>query len=1405
MQLRYILSVLFILFTLVNQVSCLDVYHTEAADGLLSETHAPTPLQDLYARRLGVPVTTHRTQRLTAPLRPTDSLFSENNLVSSSAHFHAHIMADDAPADEPDIVDDPNAAKPANCTNAATACAALTACSGCVDNPCCGWCGTIVNASVSTTTGTCYPVAVSEEGDFGAPAECNAEGINPTAAFQLECGLIDTPNDVFNADGSLDCNGVVCEAPSCGACQLKSGCCGWCASTKKCFNFGGDEDNIPIGNSTCPDDDDVLLYGCDNCATVQCGSSTSCSACSEYSCCGWCPSSGSCLKVNATNPSRPVPVNGTCSVELDILGTCDPPQSAAASDVFSTAPPASFVVASASTSSSFKASRPHAMSYTYSTYNIKNNSYGLLADPIVDEMNAAITSNSWLALTANGKNIGHRLNSNSYAFCYPGYTQSSDKSDCVPDPTLAHLSPWMFDLIPACAGGRNPFRRDICDAPEVVDGYAKAMKNIIQKMPVATLDYTVYVLANDDGSDPMPTPQMLEDQLAELNRQFAPAFIQFSSNVKRVASTAWRRKTPVPNQCTAASVSDNTCNDDCNSHATAQDGGACAQTSMQKGEDCPASAPGNGVCDEICNFKARNWDGGDCCSATDLIASSRTCRDPTKPVAQRAWFTLQELIDDVATNNEESLNVFVLDAFGELTTGDAKSPIDSFANVFDKSLGGARFYRPKFWGNFQDNMGVYTGRIAVRSFARALGLRELAAGVTGLACNDFCLEKLEFTDIKNKFSKNVWVGDLVSDTNPMPFYAKCDDCDNCHNVGCPAGGSWGGTSTPFNNFMSYSGDNCRTSFSPQQLARMRCIADSVYRGYWWKPVLAPPVVVPPVVVGMTPGPSPAQHGPGVVRGIGGNGGFAAGVVIDWVPSAVPTQNGVGKQTVTYRVLRNPNWNTLPVVDGATIYDVTGHTLTDFDVIDVGTAFVVFEYTVIPVINGISAHMTAPVIRVLITNTTYANATYQSVGSYQAHKAHVLSEVGSSVSSPVHTLAATCPSNSNATVCSGRGTCNKGVCTCQAGFYGLGCANTCTCQNGGNCTLTGSCVCRAGYKGTQCQSLACPAGLGGVECSGPSRGNCSTTGVCACGTGFGGNACQNTVATTCPSSRVNGTGSLAVCGGVGTCKSYQGYFYCQCPLPYRGIACQRKCPSTNNVPCSGKGVCMEDGRCACVGAFKGPACNSQKVDTYQSSDCNARTNSVADSMVRLDFPLNTCRTRSLLVFSDVPGSINFHKNFTLLSSPRQILPLKTPLIPPAKDRSNATSQTTVSIQLGERSQTLFVNWSTVSILYSADGKNWTALPNTAYNVLTATISAPVNKTGMFVAVAKSSTTPFGPQVTLPGVPVASSSSTGSTNPPISSSSSSSTGVYLPGSAATHAPQILLIVVLMMMATLFNMRQ
>lgn len=63
----------------------------------------------------------------------------------------------------------------------------------------------------------------------------------------------------------------------------------------------------------------------------------------------------------------------------------------------------------------------------------------------------------------------------------------------------------------------------------------------------------------------------------------------------------------------------------------------------------------------------------------------------------------------------------------------------------------------------------------------------------------------------------------------------------------------------------------------------------------------------------------------------------------------------------------------------------------------------------------------------------------------------------------------CPGN-----CSGQGTCNSGVCTCDKGWKGDRCdtcdscdTERCGCHNGGVCK-EGVCECQGGFSGTNCE-------------------------------------------------------------------------------------------------------------------------------------------------------------------------------------------------------------------------------------------------------------------------------------------------------------------------------------------------
>ncbi|KAF7468171.1 Hypothetical predicted protein [Marmota monax] len=54
--------------------------------------------------------------------------------------------------------------------------------------------------------------------------------------------------------------------------------------------------------------------------------------------------------------------------------------------------------------------------------------------------------------------------------------------------------------------------------------------------------------------------------------------------------------------------------------------------------------------------------------------------------------------------------------------------------------------------------------------------------------------------------------------------------------------------------------------------------------------------------------------------------------------------------------------------------------------------------------------------------------------------------------------------------------------CPVGTYGVRCAETCRCVNGGKCYhVSGACLCEAGFAGELCEARLCPEGLYGIKC------------------------------------------------------------------------------------------------------------------------------------------------------------------------------------------------------------------------------------------------------------------------------------------------------------------------------------
>ena len=260
---------------------------------------------------------------------------------------------------------------------------------------------------------------------------------------------------------------------------------------------------------------------------------------------------------------------------------------------------------------------------------------------------------------------------------------------------------------------------------------------------------------------------------------------------------------------------------------------------------------------------------------------------------------------------------------------------------------------------------------------------------------------------------------------------------------------------------------------------------------------------------------------------------------------------------------------------------------------------------------------------------------------------------------------TCRFCNAATTCNNRGTCdsngycvcdnywtgtdcnscpanmNSGCTACLEYYFGVPncqlCSNKDTCNNHGECSLSGTCDCFSGYTASACNlcltnyygptPYKCAYCLASTTCN--NHGACvaqsvinalvvaddidgalDISGTCTCNTGYAGSYCGQCAAEyvgfpNCVNCHVDGT-----CNGHGVCLASGA---CACNTGYDGSSCQQcttgytgypNCvPSCNTGNCI-HGTCITPGTCQCDLQWAGSTCNTCNTAAgYYGTNCD----------------------------------------------------------------------------------------------------------------------------------------------------------------------------------------------------------
>ncbi|KAM7401317.1 hypothetical protein PAMA_005486 [Pampus argenteus] len=355
-----------------------------------------------------------------------------------------------------------------------------------------------------------------------------------------------------------------------------------------------------------------------------------------------------------------------------------------------------------------------------------------------------------------------------------------------------------------------------CDNTDIIFGY----NNNWQLRAPKRIRYRVVNLSNDDGGNPTVSQDQIQLQHQALTEAFHPYNITLDLSIYTVRNSSLRQRFILSN-CRIGKIGNRQCDPECDHPRTGHDGGDCLRLGP-----CYNWKRQDGVCNMECNSIHYDYDDGDCCDpdVTDVL---KTCFDPESP--DRAYMSVKELKEELKLSGTDTLNVFFAsNSVREELAGAATWPWAKEALTHQ----GGMVLNPSYFGTIGHHNTM------IHEMGHIFGLYHVFKGVSERdSCDDPCQET----------TPSMETGDLCADTAPTPKSKVCHD-PGAVNDTC---GVIMYQDTPYNNYMSYTDDNCTNHFTPNQVARMHCYLDLVYQK-WLMERQPTPIPLAPIVTEQSP-------------------------------------------------------------------------------------------------------------------------------------------------------------------------------------------------------------------------------------------------------------------------------------------------------------------------------------------------------------------------------------------------------------------------------------------------------------------------------------------------------------------------------------------------------------------------